>query len=138
MRLGLSIASESRQFSRMMRRIRPRIQSLLDAFGEIELQHPIHEAILVQVVSSLPPELRFVAGLSLELLLVCRQISESSFPRALSARTRRPKQRRLRMTRGANQCERTYHPNSSTLEIDAASNRAPWEQSFDAPSVSLL
>ena len=72
MRLGLSIASESRQFSRMMRRIRPRIQSLLDAFGEIELQHPIHEAILVQVVSSLPPELRFVAGLSLELLLVCR------------------------------------------------------------------
>lgn len=56
MRLALSIASDSRQFSRMMRRVRPRIQPLLDAFPSVELCHPIHDQLLVGVSNSLPAD----------------------------------------------------------------------------------
>ena len=56
MKLGLSVASDSRQFSRMMRRIRPRIQSLIDAFDAVDLCNPIHDVLLVGVTNSLPPD----------------------------------------------------------------------------------
>ena len=56
MKLGLSIASDSRQFSRMMRRIRPRVQSLIDAFDSVDLRNPIHDALLVGVSNSLPAD----------------------------------------------------------------------------------
>ncbi|MEM7316794.1 MAG: hypothetical protein AAF497_26985 [Planctomycetota bacterium] len=56
MRLGLSVASDSRQFSRMMRRIRPSVQPLIDAFAAVELRDPIHDQLLVGVTNSLLSE----------------------------------------------------------------------------------
>ena len=39
-----------------MRRIRPSVQPLIDAFAAIELHDPIHDHLLVGVSNSLPPE----------------------------------------------------------------------------------
>jgi hypothetical protein len=38
----------------MIRRIRPRIQPLIEAFGDVSLAHPIHEALLVGVAQDHP------------------------------------------------------------------------------------
>jgi hypothetical protein len=55
MDLRLSVLARDRAFSRGMHRIRPRLQPLLDAFRQAELQHPIHEAILVSVTDVKEP-----------------------------------------------------------------------------------
>ena len=49
MQLRFSVCARDRAFSKAMRRVRARLQPLLDAFEEAALQHPIHEAILVGI-----------------------------------------------------------------------------------------
>jgi hypothetical protein len=56
MQLRLSVLARNRAFSKAMRRVRPKIQPLLDAFEATELEHPIHEAILVGITDDKGPE----------------------------------------------------------------------------------
>lgn len=49
MQLRLSVLARSREFSKAMRRVRESLQPLLDAFEAVELDHPIHEAVLVGI-----------------------------------------------------------------------------------------
>jgi hypothetical protein len=49
MQLRLSVLARNRAFSKAMRRVRVRLQPLLDAFEDTQLEHPIHEAILVEI-----------------------------------------------------------------------------------------
>jgi hypothetical protein len=49
MQLRFSVLARNREFSNAMRRLRLRLQPLLDAFEATELEHPIHEAILVGI-----------------------------------------------------------------------------------------
>ena len=49
MKLSWSTAARNRAWSKAIRRIRPRFDSLATEFAAIELQSPIHEAILVGV-----------------------------------------------------------------------------------------
>jgi len=53
MRLSVSIAAKSKAFAKAMRRIRPKFDSLLDAFEANGLGDPIHEAILIGVTDSM-------------------------------------------------------------------------------------
>ena len=55
MKLEFSAIARDRSFDRAMRRVRPRLQPVLDAFERIELQHPIHEAILVGITDDKAP-----------------------------------------------------------------------------------
>ena len=54
MKLSVSTAARTRDFSRMMRRLDPMLMSLASAFEDVALQHPIHEAILIAVAQDLP------------------------------------------------------------------------------------
>lgn len=49
MKLRLSVVARDRQFSKAIRRIRPRFDQLLKDFEKVELVDPIHEAILVGI-----------------------------------------------------------------------------------------
>ena len=39
-----------------MRRIRPDVQPLIDAFAAVDLRNPIHDQLLVGVTNTLPPD----------------------------------------------------------------------------------
>ena len=56
MQLRFSVLARNRVFSKAMRRVRTKLQPLLDAFGSIELEHSIHEAILVAITDDQPPQ----------------------------------------------------------------------------------
>lgn len=56
MQLRFSVLARKRAFSKAMRRIRSRLQPLLDAFEGVELENPIHEAILVGITDDQEPE----------------------------------------------------------------------------------
>lgn len=56
MQIRCSVLARDRGFSKAMRRVRIKLQPLLDAFDAIELQHPIHEAILVGITDEKEPE----------------------------------------------------------------------------------
>ncbi len=49
MQLRFSVLARDRKFSKAMRRIRSRVQPLVDAFESVEMKNPIHEAILVGI-----------------------------------------------------------------------------------------
>lgn len=49
MQLRFSVLLRDRAFSKAMRRMRPKLQPLLDAFAAAELENPIHEGILVGI-----------------------------------------------------------------------------------------
>lgn len=49
MQLSFSVATRSRAFAKAMRRVRSKLQPLLDAFEATALEHPIHQAILVGI-----------------------------------------------------------------------------------------
>lgn len=53
MRLSLSIAAKSNAFTKAIRRIRPKFDSLFAAFEAKVLNNPIHEAILIGVSDSM-------------------------------------------------------------------------------------
>jgi hypothetical protein len=55
MKLGISAAAESRNFSRKFHRARTKFGSLVEQFSQLKLINPIHDAILVGVTDSLPP-----------------------------------------------------------------------------------
>lgn len=55
MQLRLSVLARDRKFSRAMRRVREKIQPLLDAFKLVELRDPIHQAILVGITDDRKP-----------------------------------------------------------------------------------
>ncbi len=52
MELRLSVMARDRQFAKAMRRVRQRIQPLLDAFADVQMLNPIHKAILVGVTTT--------------------------------------------------------------------------------------
>ena len=54
MKLSVSSAARTRDFSRMMRRLHPSLTSLEHAFESVNLQHPIHDAILIVIAQELP------------------------------------------------------------------------------------
>ena len=56
MQLQLSVLARYRLFSKAMRRTRMRLQPVMDAFENVSLEHPIHEAILVLVTDDDQPE----------------------------------------------------------------------------------
>src|SRR5215471_5994160 len=56
MQLRFSVLARDRAFSKAMRRVRAKIQPLLDAFEATELNNPIHEAILVGITDDKRPE----------------------------------------------------------------------------------
>jgi hypothetical protein len=56
MKLGWSTCARNRQWSKAMRRIRPRFDSLIAAFDALRLNHPDYEAILVGVTDDHPAE----------------------------------------------------------------------------------
>lgn len=56
MQLRFSVLARNRAFSKAMRRVRTKLQPLMDAFGSVELEHPIHEAILVGITDDQPPK----------------------------------------------------------------------------------
>ena len=56
MQLRFSVIARDRTLSRTMRRVRVRIQPLLDSFEATALECPIHEAILVGITDDKSPE----------------------------------------------------------------------------------
>lgn len=56
MQLRFSVLARNREFSKAMRRVRPKIQPLLDEFDATRLDHAIHEAILVGITDDKGPE----------------------------------------------------------------------------------
>lgn len=56
MQLRLSVLARNRTFAKAMRRVRIKLQPLIDAFEDIVLEHPIHEAILVGITDGQPAE----------------------------------------------------------------------------------
>lgn len=54
MQLRFSVMARDRKFSKAMRRVRERLQPLLDAFESVEMTDPIHEAILVGITDDQP------------------------------------------------------------------------------------
>lgn len=56
MQLRFSVLARNRAFSKAMRRVRTKLQPLMDAFESVELEHPIHEAILVGITDDQPSE----------------------------------------------------------------------------------
>ena len=56
MQLRFSVLARNRAFSKSMRRVRTKLQPLLDAFEATALDHPIHEAILVGITDNMGPE----------------------------------------------------------------------------------
>ena len=57
MQLRISVLARDRGFSKDMRSVRARLKPLLAAFEAIELDHPIHEAILVGITADKGAEL---------------------------------------------------------------------------------
>ena len=55
MKLALSAAVETRDFSRKFHRVRKKFDSLIEQFSKVEMVNPIHDAILVGVTESMPP-----------------------------------------------------------------------------------
>ena len=55
MKLRVSVAARNRPFSKAMTRIDKRFEQLYDAFQSVELDHPIHEAILVLITDDKEP-----------------------------------------------------------------------------------
>lgn len=53
MRLSLSVAAKSNSFSKAIRRIRPKFESLFSEFEAMKLVNPIHEAILLGITDSM-------------------------------------------------------------------------------------
>jgi hypothetical protein len=49
MQLRISVMARDRLFMKAMRRVRERLQPLLDAFEHVEMVNPIHQAILVGI-----------------------------------------------------------------------------------------
>jgi hypothetical protein len=49
MQLRISVMARDRLFMKAMRRVRERLQPLLDAFEQVEMVNPIHQAILVGI-----------------------------------------------------------------------------------------
>ncbi len=56
MQLRFSVLARNRSFSKAMRRIRVKLQPLLDEFESVEMQNPIHEAILVGLTDDQAPD----------------------------------------------------------------------------------
>lgn len=56
MQLRFSVLARNRAFSKAMRRVRSNLQPLLDAFEAVELEHPIHQAILVCITDDQQPD----------------------------------------------------------------------------------
>ncbi len=56
MQLRFSVLARDRMFSKAMRRVRGKLQPLLDAFEAVEMTDPIHEAILVGVTDDQPSD----------------------------------------------------------------------------------
>jgi len=56
MRLHISVAAMNNGFSKAMRRIRPKFNSLCAEFESRELENPIHEALLLGITDSLGRE----------------------------------------------------------------------------------
>ena len=56
MQLRFSVLARDRSFSKAMRRVRVQLQPLMDVFEGVELDHPIHEAILVGITDDQGPE----------------------------------------------------------------------------------
>jgi len=52
MKISLSIAAQDRLFSKAIRRVRPNFDELFDAFCQVEITNPIHEAILIGLTDS--------------------------------------------------------------------------------------
>lgn len=55
MKLQFSAVARERSFSKAMRRIRERFADLHNAFEMVELEHPIHDAILVIITDDKEP-----------------------------------------------------------------------------------
>lgn len=47
MKISLSIAAQDRLFSKAIRKVRPNFDALFEAFSEVKITNPIHEAILI-------------------------------------------------------------------------------------------
>jgi hypothetical protein len=47
MKISLNVAAQNRLFSKSVRRIRSSFDPLIDAFSQLEISNPIHEAILI-------------------------------------------------------------------------------------------
>lgn len=56
MELRFSVLARNREFSKAMRRIRPRFTPLLEEFARAELENPMHQAILVGITADKGPE----------------------------------------------------------------------------------
>jgi hypothetical protein len=49
MQLRISTMANDRKFAKAIRRVLERAQPLVDAFGQMVLEHPIHEAVLIGI-----------------------------------------------------------------------------------------
>lgn len=47
MKLSLSVAAQNPRFAKSIRRVRPAFDSFVDAFSRVEMDNPIHEALLI-------------------------------------------------------------------------------------------
>lgn len=56
MQLRFSVMARDRKFSKAMRRVRERLQPLLNEFELVEMTDPIHEAILVGITDDQPAD----------------------------------------------------------------------------------
>jgi hypothetical protein len=56
MKLALSAAAKSREFSRCFQRARKLLSTLIEQFSSVEMVSPIHESILVGLSDSLPAD----------------------------------------------------------------------------------
>jgi hypothetical protein len=54
MKLSLSIAAESRDFGKAIRRVRPSLNPLIVAFEAFQPRNPIHETLLIGITDGLP------------------------------------------------------------------------------------
>lgn len=54
MKISLSVAAQDRLFSKAVRRIRPSFDPLFEAFSQVEMTDPIHEAILIGLTDAVP------------------------------------------------------------------------------------
>lgn len=54
MQLRFSVMARDRKFSKAMRRVRERLQPLLNEFELVEMTDPIHEAILIGITDDQP------------------------------------------------------------------------------------
>lgn len=80
MRLSLNVAANSNGFSKAIRRIRPRFNSLFEEFAAKQLLNPIHEAILLSVTDSMKnEEIEVVPNREGFLQIICGFGAQSTF-----------------------------------------------------------